>query len=488
MATSTRETSESLNNSPGSPGNDPDSSWLRRWWTQPCGGREVLRLALPLMVSTMSWTLMNFCDRMFLLWHSKEEMAAAAPSGFLLFTFICLPLGIASYTNTFVAQYEGSGNPSRIGLAVWQAIFLGLIVAPFFLLAIPFADSIFQLGQHSEVIRGFENTYFRWMTLSAGGTVCSAGLTAFFTGRGQNKTVMIVDGAATLLNLVLDYVLIFGYAGFPEMGIAGAAIATSISQWVKAVVYFSLFYRTADRDRLGVRTGMRFDRRLLQRMVWYGGPEGLRMMTEVAMLTGFIIVVGKLGDLPLAATTLAFNINGIGFVPLIGIGIAVSTLVGQQLGDDNVKLAGRTASSALVIALTYTAAMAVLYLGFPDLLLFGHASGAGGVDGQDFKELGEMASGLLRFVAVYCALDAVYIVYLGVVKGAGDTRFVFLVSLFLSPLPVLVSWVGIEYFGWNLNHCWIVLTAWVMLNGMVYWVRYRQGKWRTMRVVEPELL
>ena len=211
------------------------------------------------------------------------------------------------------------------------------------------------------------------------------------------------------------------------------------------------------------------------------------MMTEVAMLTGFIIVVGKLGDLPLAATTLAFNINGIGFVPLIGIGIAVSTLVGRQLGDNNVDLAGRTASSALVIALVYTALMAVLYLGFPELLLFGHALGSGGASSPEFRELGEMATGLLRFVAVYCALDAVYIVYLGVVKGAGDTRFVFLVSLALSPVPVVASWVGIEYFGWNLNHCWIVLTAWVMLNGMVYWLRYRQGKWRTMRVVEPEL-
>ena len=488
MAASTKEPTESPADSANSTGRDPDGNWLSRWWTQPCGGREVLWLAFPLMVSTMSWTLMNFCDRMFLLWHSKEEMAAAAPSGFLLFTFICLPLGIASYTNTFVAQYEGSGNPSRIGLAVWQAIFLGLILAPFFLLVIPFADGIFRMGEHSEAIRGFENTYFRWMTLSAGGTVCSAGLTAFFTGRGRNQTVMVVDGLATSLNLVLDYILIFGYAGFPEMGIAGAAIATSISQWVKAAVYFSLFYWTADRDRLGVRTGARFDRRLMTRMVWYGGPEGLRMMTEVAMLAGFLIVVGKLGDLPLAASTLAFSINGIGFVPLIGIGIAVSTLVGQQLGDDNTDLAGRTAGSALVIALVYTAVMAVLYLGFPDLLLFGHAFGSGGVAGPEFKELGELATGLLRFVAVYCALDAVYIVYLGVVKGAGDTRFVFLVSLFLSPIPVVASWIGIDYFGWNLNHCWIVLTAWVMLNGMVYWLRYRQGKWRTMRVVEPELL
>ena len=85
----------------------------------------MLALALPLVISTASWTLMNFVDRMFLLWHSPGAMAAAMPAGMLHFTMICFPLGVASYVNTFVAQYHGAGRPERIGTALWQGTRIG---------------------------------------------------------------------------------------------------------------------------------------------------------------------------------------------------------------------------------------------------------------------------------------------------------------------------------------------------------------------------
>ena len=80
-----------------SPQSTEDISFISRWWIRPCGGRDVLRVALPLIVSTASWALMNFIDRMFLLWHSPAAMAAAMPAGMLLFTLLCFPLGVASY-------------------------------------------------------------------------------------------------------------------------------------------------------------------------------------------------------------------------------------------------------------------------------------------------------------------------------------------------------------------------------------------------------
>jgi len=90
------------------------------WWSRPCGGREVLRLALPLMISAGSWSVMLFVDRMFLFWHSTQAMAAAMPAGVLHFALVCFPLGVAVYVNTFVAQYKGAGRPGRIGVANWN--------------------------------------------------------------------------------------------------------------------------------------------------------------------------------------------------------------------------------------------------------------------------------------------------------------------------------------------------------------------------------
>src|SRR4029453_14591667 len=113
------------------------------WWSRPCGGREVLAIALPLVVQTGVWAVMWFIDRMFLTWYSADAMAATLPAGMFFWTLICFPQGIASFTNTFVAQYFGAGRPERIGLAVKQGIWLGCLATPLLLLAIPLAPRIF---------------------------------------------------------------------------------------------------------------------------------------------------------------------------------------------------------------------------------------------------------------------------------------------------------------------------------------------------------
>ena len=113
---------------------------IDNWWRRPCGGRDVVILALPLVISTMSFTVMTFIDRMFLTWYSINDVAAAMPAGMLQFTLISFPLGVATYVNTFVAQYEGSGRPRQIGPIVWQGIWIGLTAIPLLLLTAPLAQ------------------------------------------------------------------------------------------------------------------------------------------------------------------------------------------------------------------------------------------------------------------------------------------------------------------------------------------------------------
>ncbi len=115
------------------------------WWGRPAGGREVLTVALPLVISSLSWTIMTFVDRVLLKWESGDAMAAAFAAGTVWFAALCLPLGIAMYTSTFVSQYFGAGQHERIGLAVWQGVWLSLVVGPLLLLAIPLAPRFLQL-------------------------------------------------------------------------------------------------------------------------------------------------------------------------------------------------------------------------------------------------------------------------------------------------------------------------------------------------------
>jgi MATE family multidrug resistance protein len=107
------------------------------------------------------------------------------------------------------------------------------------------------------------------------------------------------------------------------------------------------------------------------------------------------------------------------------------------------------------------------------------------MDPESFASLRRTTTILLRFVAAYCLLDAMNVVFAAALKGAGDTRFIFLANLSLSAPPVVIIWIGIHYFGLTLEGCWVMLTAWVYALGLAFLVRFLQGHWRHMRVIEP---
>lgn len=456
---------------------------VRYWWARPCGGREVLWLALPLMISTMSTTVMTFTDRMFLLWYSKEAVAAALPAAVCLFTVVCLPLGIASYVNTFVAQYEGADRPRRIGPVVWQGLWLGILTTPLWIATIPLAPLMFQW--HEPAVAELETVYYRILAFGGGAMVLAAAQTAFFTGRGATRVVMVVDTAAALLNAVLAYWWIFGGLGLPAAGIAGAGLATITAEWLRVAVYAAIMMRPIYRRLYGLAAGWRLDWPLMRRLCRFGGPGGLQWFMECSSFTVFILLVGRLGVTEAAATNLAFNVNSMAWVPLLGLGIAVSTLVGRHLGRNQPQLAARGTWTALVIALLYMGTMSLLYVLGPDWFLFGHKAG---ISPEEFGPLRNITVVLLRFVAAYCLFDALNLVFVSAIRGAGDMRFVLCTTLSTSPVAIAATWWGLRWQGWGLIWCWTVITLWVCSLGLIYLARFLQGRWRHMRVIEPELL
>jgi len=360
-----------------------------------------------------------------------------------------------------------------------------LICIPLFLALIPLAPWIFRLAGHRAEIAGLEALYFQIVAFGAGAEIIAAALAAFFTGRGSMRVVMVVDSLASLLNVVLDYGWILGHFGLPALGIEGAAWATVVSLWFRVAAYAGLMALPRYRHGYRLWSGRRFNASLFRRLLRYGGPNGLQMLVEIATFTLFLLLVGNLGEEALAATTLAFNVNCLAFMPMLGLGIALSTLVGQQLGRDDPDLAARATWTSLWMAVVYMGVMALVYVLLPDLLLMGHAAGAS--PGQ-FEGLRATTVVLLRFVAAYCLFDALSVTFVSALKGAGDTRFILVTSLVLAPFPLLAAWLGIHYCNWGLLWCWVVVTIWVCLMGTIYGLRFLHGHWRHMRVIEPELL
>ena len=464
---------------------EPESEQTASWWRRECGLREVLFLALPLIISTASWALTNFVDRMLLLWYSTETMAAALPAGMLHFTMICFPIGVASYINTFVAQYHGADQPKKIGLVLVQGVKLCVLFIPLFLLSIPLANWMFSLSTSDPNLLGLETLYFTVLAYGAGGSVMAAALSSFFTGRGKTGIVMIVDSSSCLVNLGLDLVLIFGYFGFPEMGIEGAAWATVASQWFKVVAYGAIILMPHNRHHYGITDGNRWDWTMMRRLIRFGSPSGMQLFLEVAAFTIFLLMMGRLGTEAMAVTTLAFSINGFAFVPLIGLGIAISTLVGREIGSGNAEKAATATWSGCMIAMVYTGLMGVLYIVIPDIFLMAHKSG---IEPAEFDSLRNTTVVLLRFVAAYCIFDALNLVFASALKGAGDVTFIMVVSCVVSIVLLSISWIGLNWLNFELFECWWLITAWIFTLGNTYLYRFLQGHWKQMKVIEPHLV
>ena len=445
--------------------------------------RQVLMFALPLIISSGSWAVMHFVDRMFLMWHSVDAMTAALPAGMVSFLVVCFPLGLVSYTNTFVAQYYGAGRPERIGPVVWQGALIALIATPLVMATYPLAPLLFDSGKLSQTVVGYEIEYYQILCFGAGGVILSGAYEAFFTGRGLTRTVLAVNLVAVVVNIVLDAVWIFGFAGFPPAGLAGAAWATVAAYWFKTAVLVALSLRKHEREMFHIVSGMRFDWSLFKRLVRFGTPSGLQFLIDMTGITIFIVLVKDLGDEAMAATNLAFNVNSFAFMPMVGLGIAASTLVGQRLGQQRPERATRAAWSAFALGMIYMGAISVVYVAIPKVLFAAHGALA---NAAEFGPTRDEAVILLRFVAAYCVLDAAAIVFSGALKGAGDTRFIFFVSIVMGVFLVAGAWIALQMPSHRLYWCWTVITLWVWLMGMIFFVRFLQGKWRDMRVIEQE--
>ncbi|MEN1680554.1 MAG: MATE family efflux transporter [Planctomycetota bacterium] len=452
------------------------------WWSRPAGAREVLAVAAPLMVSALSWTVMTFVDRMFLRWESGDAMAAAFSGGTTWFAVLCFPLGVCTYASTFVSQYFGADQREKIGPITWQAVWLGLAFSPLMLAAGPVAPTLFENAGHTAVITGLEISYFQVLCWGAPAMLIAQALSGFYSGRGETRVVMVVDALFAAVNLGLDWLWIFGHYGFPAMGIEGAAWATVCSLWLKVAAYAWLVTLPAHRSIYNTLS-LGFDAALTRRLLRYGGPSGLQMLLDVAGFTVFILLCGRLGDTPFEATSMAFNISSLAFMPVWGMSLATSILVGQHLGEDRDDLAARATWTTFGMALVYMAVVSALYVCVPDLFLYGFFAGSGEpVDRTTPVYL--LAVTLLRFVAAYNLLDAAVMIFAGAIKGAGDTRFVLAVSIVMAVALATVSWLTVDVWNLGVFGCWYAITGWIWVVGIVFFLRFLQGKWRSMRVIE----
>jgi MATE family multidrug resistance protein len=445
---------------------------------------ELVRVALPLVVSYASTALMYMVDRVFLSWDSVEALAASLPAAVLHYNLAALGIGTAAYATAFVGQYEGAGQHHRVGPVLWQGVYISLAAAALMLASLPFAPAAFRWFDHGAAIAPLELSYYRIMCAGSLPLFLGTTLSCFYSGRGRTNVVMVVNMIATAINIGLDYVMIFGKFGFPRMGIQGAALATTIGFASIPVMYVLHMAATERRGPYRLWAGRRFDGELFRRLLRFGLPSGCQQFLDVACFTIFIQIVGRLGIEQLSATGLVFNLNSLTFIPLLGLGTAVTALVGHRIGEGRPRLAARTTWLAAGLATAYVSVFCLVYVLAPEAILRPY-----GLAERD--TLRELVVFLLKLVALYSWFDAMVVVFSSAIRGAGDTRFALVFSVSMGVLVlVLPTYVASHYGTAGFIVAWYAVVAYLMVCAAGFFARFQQGRWMSMRVIEhtlPEL-
>lgn len=453
-------------------------------WREKSRYRDVSRVCIPLVTGMAATTVMEFTDRIFLSHYSVDAISAVVPAGVTAFLVLVFLGGIASYISVFIAQYSGAGRLDKIGVTLWQGLFFTLFSGVIlFLIATFVSKPLFALVGHGAAIQLLEEHYFS--ILCKGGIlhVAIQTLSGFFTGRGMTRPVMLANILGMVVNIPLNYCLIYGAWIFPELGIVGAAIATVVSWAVIVLCLVSPVFSKRFRQDFKLMESCRIDWKIMKRILTYGVPGALQFSLDVFAFTFFILIVGRMGTMPLAASNIVISISSLAFMVALGFSFGISSLVGQALGAGKPQEARSIVWSGIHILMCYTLSLGfcLIFFAEPIVTLFIDVEAVG----EDYQELLSMSSILLKFVAVYILFDVFYMIFTAALKGAGDTRFLLLlissatILLMLTPLIV-----GINYLGMGIYMAWGCVVVFIGILALATSLRFRGGKWEKMLVID----
>jgi putative MATE family efflux protein len=434
----------------------------------------IIKLAWPVAAEMFLHTLTQIVDMMMVARLGQAALAAVGISFRPMFFVMSIFLGVGAGTTALVARSMGAKQPEVAHKVAHQSVLATMVLATVLSAAFWAIAPWIQTFMGAEpAVAALGVSYMRSLAWGMVFMYMSSVATAALRGAGDTHTSMRVNIAANLVNVVLNYVLIFGHFGFPAMGVTGAAIATSISRVVGGVVIIGLILTR----RLVIQPPKRllsFDLEIFLRVVRIGVPAMVeRMLLSLAMIF-HLKMVAVAGTLAIAAGTLSQNIEELSHMPSIGISVSASTLVGQFLGHGRADAAEHSAWEAVKIALLFMSAMGMLFIAFPGVWLSIYAPDA---------DLLPLASTLVRWMGVAQPFMAIAFVLSGALRGAGDTASVMKMTAFSMWVVRLgLTYIFMQYLGWGAPGAWAAMAVDNAVRAVMAVYIFRRGKWRRVDV------
>lgn len=449
--------------------------------------RELWSLSLPLMVSTFASLLMIFTDRIFLARYSLSALNASVNAGTLAWA-IMITLGmITAMSEVFVAQYNGAKRFDRLGVPVWQMIWFALFS---FLLYIPIgiwgSPFIFAGDRYAEL----ETVYFRWLMFFGPSYALMTAFAGFFIGRGKTMVMIWLAIVANLLNIVLDWALIFGVPGLiPEMGIQGAAIATCVGYFFESAMLAYFFLSKSNRQNFGTNQ-WRIDWIEMKRCFRVGLPQGIFCGLEIFGWSVFFWMMTSLGESHITISSICQSFTILLSFFCDGLSRGAAAVAGNLIGAQKQFLLPKLLRSGAYLLILFSFVTSVFLVLDPQdtvrLLFFEHF-GSHNHAGLDPAFLSALKTCTLC-AFVYMFFEGFRWLLSGILVAAGDTFFLLIAGAFsvwiflLLPIYLLVVRLNL-----SVEYAWGLAVLYSALLLSAYWLRFKRGGWQKIDWIEEDL-
>lgn len=451
--------------------------------------REVMRLAWPTILAMWSHSLMWLVDTALLGHYSSVDLAASGLGGLIAWTAYTLFNNLSRINGTFVSQAHGRGDQRAIGDYTWQGLYIAIVSGLLLQIAGFYSYHLLALTRNPPAVVDHAYIYIKWRTMSAVFTQISFCLMGFFQGRRQVMVPMWSGLIGNVANVVLDLWLIYGWQGIalggitwfamPALGVKGAAIATSLGTVLSTLYLIAWLGGPRLHRRLyRIHRPRRPDWRQLGRIVRVGSPAAWENFVDMSGFTVFSVIIGTLGTAALAANQIAGHLLSFVFMPMWGLTIAGSVLTGNWIGAGRPEQAAAYARQIYKLGIYYMVILGSLFL------LLRHQLFA--IFSNDPAVLA-LGPALVLVCALFQFPDGMRMVSVGVLQGAGDTRypmFVTMAVLWGGLIPL--TWWLVIHGGATVAQAWQGGAACYGLAALLLYLRFRSGLWQQARIFGAE--
>ena len=431
-------------------------------------------LAAPVILGMLGHTFVSFVDNIMVGQLGTAELAAVSLGNSFMFIAMSLGIGFSTAITPLVAAADAEGNFQAGKAAFKHGLFLCTVLGVTLFLGVYFAKPLLYFMDQPQEVVVLAEPYLDLVAFSLIPLIIFQAFKQCSDGLSMTRAPMYATLLANVVNIVLNYLLIFGKFGFPQMGIVGAAIGTLVSRVIMVGYLWLLMKRNLKSKEYVLKIKLFvLENSMIKRILSLGFPSALQMFFEVAIFTAAIWMSGLLGKNPQAANQIALNLSSMTFMVAMGLSVAAMIRVGNQQGLQRYRELRRIAHSIFLLAILLACCFAVLFFVFHQVLPKLYVDFDDAQNFADNFEVVQIAARLLLVAAVFQISDGVQVVVLGALRGMQDVK-----------LPTLFTFIAYWVVGFPISYylglhtpykssgIWIGLLAGLTVSGILLYLRF----------------